>query len=76
MLNDIFKCPCVLCRKRVNISVTLVSESYVLLNYEKKVYMLFINKICLNQKKNSTQKTKYRATGTSSTCDSPNIKLK
>jgi hypothetical protein len=34
----------------------LVSESYVLLNYEKKVYMLFTNKIYLNQnhmKKNS-----------------------
>jgi len=36
-------------RKRINISVTLVSESYVLLYYETKVYMLFINKICLNQ---------------------------
>ena len=29
----------------------LVSESYVLLYYENKVYMLFINKICLNQTK-------------------------
>jgi hypothetical protein len=36
-------------RKWINISVTLVSESYVLLYYEKNVYMLFINKICLNQ---------------------------
>jgi hypothetical protein len=27
----------------------LVSESYVLLYYENKVYMLFINKTCLNQ---------------------------
>ena len=36
-------------RKQINISVTLVSESYVLLYCEKKVYMLFINKICLNQ---------------------------
>ena len=33
----------------MNISGMLVSESYVLLYYEKKVYMLFINKICLNQ---------------------------
>jgi hypothetical protein len=36
-------------RKQINISVILVSESYVLLYYEKKVYVLFINKICLNQ---------------------------
>jgi hypothetical protein len=28
--------------KRINISFTLVSESYVLLYYEKNVYMLFI----------------------------------
>ena len=33
----------------INVSVMLVSESYVLLYYVKKVYMLFINKICLNQ---------------------------
>ena len=31
-----------------HIRVTLVSESYVLLDNEKK-FMLFINKICLNQ---------------------------
>jgi len=36
-------------RKRINISVTLISESYVLLNYEKKVYLLFINQIWLNK---------------------------
>ena len=35
--------------KRINISITLVSQSYALLDYEKKAYMLFINKICLNQ---------------------------
>jgi hypothetical protein len=29
--------------------IMLVSESYVLMYYEKKDYMLFINKICLNQ---------------------------
>ena len=36
-------------RKRINISVTLVSESYVLLYYGKKI--IFINEIlvCLNQ---------------------------
>ena len=33
----------VLFRKQINISVMLVSESYVLLYYEKKVYMLFIS---------------------------------
>ena len=37
-------------RKRINISVTVVSQSYVLLYYEQKVYMLFINKICLDKK--------------------------
>ena len=36
-------------RKRINISVTVVFESYVLLYYETKVYMLFINTIFLNQ---------------------------
>ena len=36
----------VFCRKQINISVTLVSESYALSYYEKKVYMLFINEIC------------------------------
>ena len=36
-------------RKRINISVTLVSESNVLLYYEATVFMLCINKICLYQ---------------------------
>ena len=40
-LMTIFNFSCVFLRKRINISDTLVSESYVLL--------LFINKICLNQ---------------------------
>ena len=43
--DDIFK----IFPSEINVSVMLVSESYVLLYYEKKVYMLFINKICLNQ---------------------------
>ena len=38
-------------KETINISVKPVSESYVLLYYEKKVYILFINKICLNQTK-------------------------
>jgi len=49
MYNDYFQFFMCIFRKRSNISVALVSESYVLLYYEKKVYMLFINKICLNQ---------------------------
>ena len=41
---------CIKFSNKYNISVTLVSESYVLLYYGKKVYpfMLFIDKICLN----------------------------
>jgi hypothetical protein len=35
--------------KQINISITLVSESYAILYYEKKVYLLFMKKICLNQ---------------------------
>ena len=35
--------------KWIIISITIVSESYLLLYYEKKVYMLFIKRICLNQ---------------------------
>jgi len=41
---------CVFFKKRINISVALVSESYVLVYYENKVYMIFINTICLNQR--------------------------
>jgi hypothetical protein len=48
-INDYFQFFMSFVRKRINISVTLVSEFYVLLYYETKVYMLFINKICLNQ---------------------------
>ena len=40
----IFKCSCVFVRKWINISVTVISESDVLLYYEKKVDMLNINK--------------------------------
>ena len=51
----IFTFSCVLFRKWINISITFVSEYYVLYYYENKVYMLYtcctcINKICLNQK--------------------------
>ena len=49
MLNDYFEFFMCFFRKLINISVTLVSESYILLYYEQKVYMLSINKICLNQ---------------------------
>jgi hypothetical protein len=49
MFYDYFKFFMCFVRKRINISVTLVSEFYVLLYYERKVYMLFINKICINQ---------------------------
>jgi hypothetical protein len=48
--NDYFQFFMCFVRKQINISVTLVSESYVWLYYETKVYMLFINKICLNQR--------------------------
>jgi hypothetical protein len=45
MLNDHFKIfMCFFVREWINISVTLTSESYVLLYYEKKVGMLNINK--------------------------------
>ena len=35
--------------KQINISVTLVSESYVILYYEKKFIFYLSIKICLNQ---------------------------
>ena len=48
-LNDYFQLFMCFVRKRININVTLVSESYVLLYYEATVYMLYINKMCLSQ---------------------------
>ena len=43
--------------KRINISVTLVSESYVILYCEKNVICNSSIKICLNQSKGATEIT-------------------
>ena len=40
---------CVFFRKRINISITLVSESYVILYCEKNVICNSSIKICLNE---------------------------